>query len=123
MFVINGIPVFAKGGNWIPADSFPSRITKDKYRYLIKSVRDSNMNMLRVWGGGIYEADEFYELCDEMGIMVWQDFMFACSMYPANQEFLDNVRAEAIDNVKRLRDHPSIVIWSGNNEIETAWLN
>jgi beta-mannosidase len=123
MFVINGIPVFAKGGNWIPADSFPSRITKEKYRFLIKSVRDSNMNMLRVWGGGIYEADEFYELCDEMGILVWQDFMFACSMYPANQEFLDNVRAEAIDNVKRLRNHPSIVLWAGNNEIEAGWMN
>jgi beta-mannosidase len=79
------------------------------------------MNMLRVWGGGIYEADVFYELCDEMGILVWQDFMFACSMYPANQEFLDNVRAEAIDNVKRLRNHPSIVLWAGNNEVEAAW--
>jgi len=123
MFVINGVPVFAKGGNWIPADSFPTRITKDKYRFLIKSVRDSNMNMLRVWGGGIYEADEFYELCDEMGILVWQDFMFACSMYPASQEFLDNVRAEAIDNVRRLRNHPSIVLWAGNNEIETGWMN
>ncbi len=123
MFVINGIPVFAKGGNWIPADSFPSRISKDKYRFLVKSVRDSNMNMLRVWGGGIYEADWFYELCDEMGIMVWQDFMFACSMYPATQEFLDNVRAEAIDNVKRLRNHPSLVLWAGNNEIETGWMN
>jgi beta-mannosidase len=123
MFVVNGIPVFAKGGNWIPADSFPTRITKDKYRFLLKSVHDSNMNMLRVWGGGIYEADEFYELCDEMGILVWQDFMFACSMYPATQEFLDSVRAEAIDNVKRLRNHPSIVLWAGNNEVETAWLN
>lgn len=123
MFVINGIPVFAKGGNWIPADSFTTRITKDKYRFLIKSVRDSNMNMLRVWGGGIYEADEFYELCDEMGILVWQDFMFACSMYPANQEFLDSVRAEAIDNVKRLRNHPSLVLWAGNNEVETGWMN
>ena len=123
MFVINGIPVFAKGGNWIPADSFPTRITKDKYHFLINSVHDSNMNMLRVWGGGIYEADEFYEMCDEMGILVWQDFMFACSMYPANQEFLDNVRAEAIDNVKRLRNHPSIVLWAGNNEVETAWRN
>jgi beta-mannosidase len=123
MFVINGIPVFAKGGNWIPADSFPTRITKDKYRFLLESVRDTNMNMLRVWGGGIYEADEFYELCDEMGILLWQDFMFACSMYPANQEFLDSVRAEAIDNVKRLRNHPSIVLWAGNNEVETAWRN
>ena len=123
MFVINGIPVFAKGGNGIPADSFPTRITKDKYRFLLQSVRDTNMNMLRVWGGGIYEADEFYELCDEMGILVWQDFMFACSMYPANQDFLDSVRAEAIDNVKRLRNHPSIVLWAGNNEVETAWRN
>ena len=123
MFVVNGIPVFAKGGNWIPADSFTSRVTEDKYRFFIKSVRDSNMNMLRVWGGGIYEDDQFYELCDEMGIMVWQDFTFACSMYPATQEFLDNVRAEAIDNVTRLRNHPSIVLWAGNNEIETGWMN
>ena len=123
MFVINGIPVFAKGGNWIPADSFPTRITKDKYRFLLKSVRDSNMNMLRVWGGGIYEANDFYELADEMGILVWQDFMFACSMYPATQEFLDSVRAEATDNVKRLRNHPSIVLWAGNNEIEAGWMN
>ncbi len=122
-FVINGVRVFGKGGNWIPADNFPTRITKDKYRFLLESVRDSNMNMLRVWGGGIYEADEFYEMCDEMGILVWQDYMFACSMYPGNQEFLDNVRAEAIDNVKRLRNHPSIVIWAGNNEVETAWRN
>jgi len=123
MFVINGVPVFAKGGNWIPSDSFPTRITPEKYRYMLRSVRDSNMNMLRVWGGGIYEADEFYELADELGILIWQDFMFACSMYPANQEFLENVRAEAIDNVKRLRNHPSIVIWAGNNEVETAWRN
>jgi len=120
-FVINGVPVFAKGGNWIPADSFPSRISKQKYRQLLESVRDTNMNMLRVWGGGIYESDDFYDLCDEMGVLVWQDFMFGCSMYPGDQKFLDNVRHEAIDNVKRLRNHPSIVIWVGNNEIETAW--
>jgi len=120
-FVINGVPVFAKGGNWIPADSFPSRISKDKYRALIESVRDTNMNMLRVWGGGIYESDDFYNLCDEMGILVWQDFMFGGSLYPADEAFLGNVRQEAIDNVKRLRNHPSIVIWVGNNEIESAW--
>ena len=120
-FVVNGVPVFAKGGNWIPADSFPTRITKAKYRQLLESVRDTNMNMLRVWGGGIYERDDFYELCDELGIMVWQDFMFACSMYPGDQAFLDSVRQEATDNVKRLRNHPSIVIWVGNNEIEAAW--
>ena len=122
-FVINGVPVFAKGGNWIPADSFPSRITKEKYRYLLNSVKDSNMNMLRVWGGGIYESDDFYSICDELGILVWQDFMFACSMYPGSQEFLDNVRGEAVDNVKRLRNHPSIVLWAGNNEIEAGWMN
>jgi beta-mannosidase len=120
-FVINGVPVFSKGGNWIPADSFPTRITKDKYRQLLESVRETNMNMLRVWGGGIYERDDFYDLADEMGILVWQDFMFACSMYAGDEAFLDNVRHEAIDNVKRLRNHPSIVIWVGNNEIETAW--
>jgi beta-mannosidase len=120
-FVINGVPVFAKGGNWIPADSFPTRITKAKYRNLLESVRDSNMNMIRVWGGGIYEPGVFYDLCDEMGIMVWQEFMFACSMYPGDQAFLDSVRHEAIDNVKRLRDHASIVAWVGNNEVETAW--
>ncbi|MCM3901497.1 MAG: hypothetical protein ND866_07305 [Pyrinomonadaceae bacterium] len=122
-FVINDVPVFAKGGNWIPADIFPARITRDRYRELIKSVRDTNMNMLRVWGGGIYESDDFYDLCDEMGILVWQDFMFACSMYPGDREFLENVRQEAIDNVKRLRHHPSIVIWCGNNEVETAWMH
>ncbi len=122
-FVINGVPIFAKGGNWIPADSFPSRITKDRYRYLIQSVHDSNMNMLRVWGGGIYESKDFYDLCDELGIMVWQDFMFACSMYPGDTDFLENVRQEAIDNVTRLRNHPSLVIWVGNNEIETAWMH
>ena len=122
-FVINGVPVFAKGGNWIPADSFPSRISKDKYRELLESVRDTNMNMLRVWGGGIYESDDFYDLCDEMGILVWQDFMFGCSLYPADQAFLENVRREATDNVKRLRNHPSIVIWVGNNEIESGWFH
>ena len=120
-FVINGVPVFMKGANWIPADSFPTRITKAKYRQLVGSARDANMNMLRVWGGGIYESDDFYDACDEMGILLWQEFMFACSLYPATPEFLDNVRQEAIDNVTHLRNHPSIVVWCGNNEIETAW--
>jgi beta-mannosidase len=122
-FVINGVPVFAKGANWIPADSFPTRISKAKYRQLLESARDSNMNMLRVWGGGIYERNDFYELCDEMGILVWQDFMFGCSLYPGDQAFLENVRQEAIDNVKRLRNHPSIVMWNGNNEIESGWFH
>ncbi|HEX8293121.1 MAG TPA: glycoside hydrolase family 2 TIM barrel-domain containing protein, partial [Pyrinomonadaceae bacterium] len=120
-FVVNGVPVFAKGANWIPADSFPERVTRERYRRLLESARDANMNMLRVWGGGYYEADEFYELCDELGIMVWQDFMFACSMYPGDEQFLESVRAEATDNVRRLRNHPSVVLWCGNNEVETAW--
>ncbi len=120
-FVVNGVPVFAKGANWIPADSFPERVTRERYRHLLESARDANMNMLRVWGGGYYESDEFYELCDELGIMVWQDFMFACSMYPGDEKFLESVRAEAVDNVRRLRNHPSVVIWVGNNEVETAW--
>jgi beta-mannosidase len=122
-FVINGVAVFAKGANLIPADSFPTRISKSRYRQLLESARDANMNMLRVWGGGIYEHDDFYELSDEMGILVWQDFMFGCSLYPGDQAFLDNVRQEAIDNVKRLRNHPSIVIWVGNNEIESGWFH
>lgn len=121
MFVINDIPVFGKGGNWIPADSFPTRVTKEKYKQLLTSVRDANMNMIRVWGGGIYEDDYFYDLADETGLLVWQDFMFACSMYPGDKDFLENVRREAIDNIKRLRNHPSIVLWCGNNEVETAW--
>ena len=120
-FIVNGIPVFGRGANWIPADIFPTRITKEKYKTLLTSLKDANMNMLRVWGGGIYEDDYYYDLADEMGILVWQDFMFACSMYPGDAAFLDNVKHEAIDNVKRLRNHPSIVIWCGNNEIETAW--
>ncbi|HEX8189185.1 MAG TPA: glycoside hydrolase family 2 TIM barrel-domain containing protein, partial [Pyrinomonadaceae bacterium] len=120
-FVVNGVPVFARGANWIPADSFPERVTRARYRHLLESARDANMNMLRVWGGGYYEMDDFYELCDELGIMVWQDFMFACSMYPGDEKFLESVRAEATDNVRRLRNHPSVVIWVGNNEVETAW--
>ena len=122
-FVVNGVPVFAKGANWIPADSFPTRISKAKYRQLLESARDTNMNMLRVWGGGIYERDDFYELCDELGILLWQDFMFGCSLYPGDQAFLESVRHEAIDNVKRLRNHPSIVIWVGNNEMESGWFH
>ena len=120
-FIVNGIPVFGHGANWIPADIFPTRITKEKYKKLLGSLRDANMNMVRVWGGGIYEDDYYYDQADEMGILVWQDFMFACSMYPGDKAFLENVRHEITDNVKRLRDHPSIVIWVGNNEIETAW--
>lgn len=120
-FELNGVPVFAKGANHIPNDSFLTRVTRERYLHEIVSAADANMNMLRVWGGGIYENDEFYELCDEYGILVWQDFMFACSMYPGDEEFLDSVQAEAEDNIRRLRNHPSIVLWCGNNEIDSAW--
>lgn len=120
-FVVNGVPVFAKGANWIPADAFPARVTRERYRQLLESARDANMNMLRVWGGGYYESEDFYELCDELGLLVWQDFMFACSMYPAGEEFLRSVREEAVYNVRRLRNHPSVALWCGNNEVETAW--
>lgn len=120
-FELNGVPVFAKGANHIPNDSFLSEVTYERYRHEIVSAVESNMNMLRVWGGGVYEDDVFYELCDEHGLLVWQDFMFACSMYPGDEAFLASVRAEAEDNVKRLRNHPSIVLWCGNNEMDYAW--
>lgn len=121
MIKVNGAPVFMKGANWIPADSFVTRVSQERYRWLLQSAADAHMNMIRVWGGGIYEDDRFYELCDELGLLVWQDFMFACSMYPGDAAFLENVRREAVDNVRRLRNHPSLALWAGNNEIEAAW--
>lgn len=120
-FRINGKPVFAKGANYIPNDVFVPRVADSVYEHIIKSAADAHMNMIRVWGGGIYENEIFYDLCDKYGLMVWQDFMFACSMYPGNDAFLENVRAEAEENIQRLRNHPSIVLWCGNNEIEAAW--
>ncbi|WP_291858468.1 glycoside hydrolase family 2 protein [Marinilabilia sp.] len=120
-FELNGRSVFAKGANYIPNDVFLPRVSEDDYRKVIGDAAAANMNMIRVWGGGIYENDIFYDLCDEMGIMVWQDFMFACSMFPGNDEFLDNVRQEAVENVVRLRNHPSMALWCGNNEIHSMW--
>ena len=118
-FTVNGKPFFAKGANWIPADTFVTRLTRREYTDLIRSAANANMNMLRVWGGGIYEDDLFYELCDEYGICVWQDFMFACSAYPAHDEaYLSNVANEAEDVIRRIRHHPSLALWCGNNEIE-----
>ena len=119
-FQVNGVPVFAKGSNWIPADVLTERITPAYLRSLLTSARDANMNMLRVWGGGIYEDDAFYALADELGLMVWQDMMFACSMYPVDAAFLTSVRAEVRTQVWRLQHHPSIVLWAGNNENEAA---
>ena len=120
-FKVNGIPTFAKGVNYIPQDVFLPRVSKQNYRHLLESAAGANMNMIRVWGGGIYEDDYFYELCDSLGLMVWQDFMFACSMYPKDKGLISSISAEAIDNVVRLRNHPSIVLWCGNNEVLSAW--
>ena len=119
---LNGRPVFAKGANYIPLDNFLPRVTPENYKRTILDAAGVNMNMLRVWGGGIYENDVFYDLCDEYGIMIWQDFMFACSMYPAEGALLDNIHQEAVDNVKRLRNHACIALWCGNNECQDAWL-
>jgi beta-mannosidase len=118
-FEVNGVPIFAKGANWIPPDSFITRTTRDTLEFYIKGARDANMNMLRVWGGGNYGSDDFYDLCDQYGILVWQDFVFACAAYPLFEaEFLENVRREVRDNILRLRHHPSLALWCGNNENE-----
>jgi beta-mannosidase len=115
-FRINGVDIFSGGSCWIPADSFPPRISPQRYRDWIELLVSGNQNMVRVWGGGIYEPDAFYAACDELGILVWQDFMFACASYPTYPAFLASVSAEARQNVRRLRHHPSIVLWCGNNE-------
>lgn len=120
-FKLNGQPVFMKGANYIPNDVFLDRVSPEKYEHIIKSAADCHFNMLRVWGGGIYEKEIFYDLCDRYGILVWQDFMFACNMYPGHPEFLESVKHEAEYNVRRLRNHPSIALWCGNNEILGAW--
>lgn len=118
-FEANGVPFFAKGANWIPADSFLDRLSADDYERLIHDSALVNMNMLRVWGGGIYEEEIFYELCDEYGICVWQDFMFACATYPTfDDAWMASVEQEARDNIKRLRHHASLALWCGNNELE-----
>lgn len=120
-FKIDGKPVYMKGANYIPSDAFVSRMTKNDYRKVLKMAKDAHMNMLRVWGGGIYEDDVFYDLCDSLNIYVWQDFMFAGAMVPGDDAFFDNVKAEVKYQVKRLRHHKSIVLWCGNNEIDEAW--
>lgn len=126
-FVLNGVPLFIKGANYIPPDSFITRFTPKKAEHLIDAAIFSNMNMLRIWGGGYYESDEFYSLCDKKGILIWQDFQFACQAYPFfDESFLENVKNEVEYNVKRLCHHPSLAVWNGNNEIEqmhTAWVH
>lgn len=123
-FVINGIPVFAKGANTIPFDMFQPRVRREQLRRVLQSAADANMNMLRSWGGGYYEDEDFYDLADELGLMVWQDFMFGGGMQPAyDPAFRANVVHEARDQVRRLRNRPSVVLWCGNNEQEIAWKN
>ncbi|KAH8082418.1 glycoside hydrolase superfamily, partial [Cristinia sonorae] len=116
LFEVNGVRMFMGGSNWIPADNFLTRITAERYRDWVTLLRDGNQNMIRVWGGGIYEPDVFYDICDELGILVWQDFQFACGVYPAHDAFLESVKREAEDNIKRLRSHASLALFCGNNE-------
>jgi beta-mannosidase len=122
-FRLNGIPVFMKGANYIPPESFLPRVTNSVYKNIVKDAADANMNMLRVWGGGVYADDAFYDECDKNGILVWQDFMFACAMYPGDEAFVENVKNEVTDNVSRLQNHPCIALWCGNNEIDEGWHN
>ncbi|WP_426688694.1 beta-mannosidase [Rhodanobacter ginsengiterrae] len=120
-FVVNGVPIFAKGANLIPFDSFPERVTEARMQQILQSARDANMNMLRVWGGGYYQSDAFYAMADKFGLMIWQDFMFGGAVPPYDDAFRENTRIEASGQVMRLRDHPSIVLWCGNNEVQTGW--
>ena len=113
VFVVNGVSIFAKGSNWIPADSFPTRITDAFLEELIKAAADTHQNMLRVWGGGFYEEERFYDLCDRYGILVWQDFIFSCSIYPFDDPaFLENIQVEIVENIRRLRhrSQPGVVV-------------
>ena len=123
-FVVNGVRIFAKGSNWIPADSFPTRISDGYLEGLIRSAAETHQNMLRVWGGGFYEEERFYDLCDRYGILVWQEFIFSCSIYPLDQpEFIENVRVEAQQAIRRLRHRASLALWCGNNEMEWGWVD
>jgi beta-mannosidase len=122
-FKLNGVPIYAKGANVIPQDNFLPRVDRAKHEQLIDQAMAVNMNMLRVWGGGVYESDDFYTLCDQKGLLVWQDFMFACSMYRGDSAFVGTVKKEVEEQVKRLRHHPSIALWCGNNEIIEGWHN
>ncbi|HEX7491208.1 MAG TPA: glycoside hydrolase family 2 protein [Candidatus Limnocylindrales bacterium] len=121
-FVVNGVPIFAKGSNWIPADSFPARVTPAQVEMLLGAAAAANHNMIRVWGGGYYETEAFYDLCDRYGILVWQDFMFSCSVYPlTDPEFVANVKVEVREQVRRLRHRACLALWCGNNEMERGW--
>ncbi|HIF9394566.1 TPA: beta-mannosidase [Photobacterium damselae] len=116
-FVVNGQTITAKGANWIPLDAMPSQQTPERYRQLLQNAVDANMNMIRVWGGGSYEQDCFYQICDELGLLVWQDLMFACALYPSTVEFIQEVEQEVIQQIDRLADHPCLALWCGDNEV------
>jgi len=121
-FIVNGVPIFAKGSNWIPADSFVTRTSDEHLKKLITDAAASHQNMLRVWGGGLYGEERFYELCDKYGVLVWQDFLFSCSIFPLDEpSFHENVRIEVEENMKRLRHRASLALWCGNNEMEWFW--
>jgi len=122
-FSVNGVDVFAKGANWVPSNSLTLEVGPDEYRHLLELARDANFNMLRVWGGGFYESEVFYDLCDEFGIMIWQDFMYACAMYPDDEPaFMESATREARSVAERLRRHPCLALWCGNNECQEAWV-
>jgi beta-mannosidase len=119
-FKVNGQPIFMKGANYVPQDVFLPRVKPEQYERLLKQVKNAGMNMLRVWGGGVYERDIFYDLCDEYGILVWQDFMFANTIYPNDKKLLDNIALEVAEQVNRLNKHACLALWCGNNEIKVA---
>jgi len=121
--LVNGVPIFAKGANLIPFDIFPSRVSPGQQDRMLQSALAANMNILRIWGGGTYQDDHLYDAADETGLMIWQDFMFGGAIVPPDTPFRENVAVEAAEQVKRLRDHPSIVVWVGNNEVQTDWEN
>ena len=120
-FCVNGVKIFTRGGNYIPDDCLYTRITEKKLDYILESCRRAHFNCVRVWGGGYYPSDAFYDLCDEKGLIVWQDLMYACNVYDVTDAFAENCRQETYDNVRRLRHHASLGLWCGNNEIESAW--
>lgn len=123
-FIVNGVPVFAKGSNWIPTDAFPTRVSDAQLERLIQDAAATHHNMLRVWGGGFYEDERFYDLCDRYGILVWQDFVFSCSVYPLDDDaFVENIRHEVVENIRRLRHRASLALWCGNNEMEWGWVS
>ena len=122
-FKVNGVPVFMKGANYVPQDALLNAGSQEDYQAIIQNAVDANMNTLRVWGGGVYESDYFYQLCDQKGLMVWQDFMYSCAMYPGSDQFLDSAKKEAEDNVQRIGEHASVVLWCGNNESAEGWAN